>query len=60
MLKKSCCCYSLQHGAVIIGITFMITSAVLVLMEVGLLAEWTDVQKSFRDLKSRQCKTILQ
>ena len=48
-LKKSCCCYSLQHGTVIIGITFMISSAVALLLEIGLIAEWADIKDYVED-----------
>ena len=34
MLKKSCCCYSLEYGAVVIGITFFIVNSVGFLMQV--------------------------
>lgn len=53
-LKKGCCCYSLQDGAIIIGITFMMASSVALLMEVGLIAEWEDVKLSLHDKRMRQ------
>lgn len=49
MLKKSCCCYSLEYGAVVIGITFFIINSVGFLMQVALLAEWEDVKDSISD-----------
>ena len=51
---RSCFCYSLENGAVIIGIIFMISSAVALLMEIGMLAEWKDVQLSFKDERMRK------
>ena len=43
LLRRSFCCYSLDHGTVIIGIVFMLASTVAVLLEIGLIAEWPDI-----------------
>ena len=40
---RSCFCYSPAHGAAIIGVSFFIGSTVVVLMLVGLVAEWAEV-----------------
>ncbi len=55
-LKKSFCCYSLQHGAIVIGIAVMVASAVALLTEVGMIAEWEDIKESLKDPRMRQCK----
>ena len=52
--NKSCCCYSLEHGAIIIGITFMISSSVALLCEIGMLAEWNDIKHNFNDKRMRK------
>lgn len=54
--RKSCCCYSLQHGTVVIGIVFMVGSAVALLMEVGLIGEWRDIKLQMEDEKHIECK----
>ena len=53
---KSCFCYSLQNGAVIIGIIFMLSSAVALLLEIGMLAEWDDIKLNFKDVRMQKCK----
>ena len=58
ILKKSCCCYSLQHGAIVIGIAVMVSSAIALLTEVGMIAEWEDIKESIKDPKMQQCKII--
>ena len=35
MMKTSCCCYTLEYGAVVIGITFFIINSVGFLMQVS-------------------------
>ena len=40
---RSCFCYSPNHGAAIIGISFFIGSTVVSLMLVGLVVEWGEV-----------------
>lgn len=50
---RSCFCYSLEHGAVIIGITFLISSGVALLAEIGMLVEWHDIQNNFKDERMR-------
>ena len=55
---RSCFCYSLEHGAVIIGILSMMSSAVLLLAEVAMLAEWEDIQKNFKDERMKRCKNF--
>ena len=57
-LKRSCCCYSLQHGAIVIGITVMVASAVALMTEVGMIAEWEDIKESLRDPRMQQCKSL--
>jgi len=52
--SKSCCCYSLEHGAVIIGITFMIGTSVALLANIGLLAEWDAIKSSFKDKRMQK------
>ena len=52
--SKSCCCYSLEHGAVIIGITFMIGTSVALLCNIGLLAEWDAIKSSFKDKRMQK------
>ncbi len=42
----------------VIGIIFMITSAVVLLMEIGLLAEWADVQTQMRNKRIRECEQL--
>ena len=54
--SKSCLCYSLEHGAVIIGITFMMSSAIALLAEVGLILQWNDMKIHFKNDKMKQCK----
>lgn len=44
LFNRSCCCYSLRDGAIIIGITFMISSVVALLLEIGLIVEWSDIK----------------
>ena len=44
MLQKACCCYSLRHGTVVIGVGFLIASGIALLMEVALVVEWDDIQ----------------
>ncbi len=57
MFLKTCCfCESLRHGALVIGLFFMMASAVMVLLEVGLLAEWADVQTHIVNERMRECK----
>ena len=56
MMAKGCCCYSLRHGTVIIGITFMIASSVALLMEVALIAEWQDIRLRHRDWETEHSK----
>ena len=51
VLETCCRCYSLRHGSIVIGIAFMISSAVVLLMEVGIIAEWADVQDRIHDAK---------
>ena len=58
ILKKSCCCYSLQHGAIVIGIAVMVSSAIALLTEVGMIAEWENIKESIKDPKMQQCKII--
>lgn len=55
-LKRSCCCYSLQHGAIMIGITVMVASAVALLTEIGMIAEWEDIKDSLKDPRMQRCK----
>ena len=52
--NKSCCCYSLEHGAVIIGITFMVSTSVALLCNIGLLAEWDAIKVNFKDKRMRK------
>jgi hypothetical protein len=55
-LKRSCCCYSLQHGAIVIGITVMVASAVALLTEIGMIAEWEDIKESLKDPRMQRCE----
>jgi hypothetical protein len=58
-LKRSCCCYSLPHGAIIIGIAVMVCSAVGLLTEIGMIAEWQDIKESLKNPKMQQCERHL-
>ena len=40
----------------IIGIAVMVASAVALLTEVGMIAEWEDIKESLKDPRMRQCK----
>ena len=52
---KSCLCYSLEHGAIIIGITFMLSSAIGLMLYVGMLLQWDEIKLNFNDKRMRQC-----
>lgn len=56
ILKKSCFCYSLRHGAVVIGISVVVSSAVSLLALIGMIAEWKDIRESFKDERMRERK----
>ena len=56
ILKKSFCCYSLQHGAIVIGIAVMVSSAIALIAEVGMIAEWEDIKESIKNPKMQQCE----
>ncbi|TRY62175.1 hypothetical protein TCAL_16242 [Tigriopus californicus] len=47
--SRSCCCYSPRDGAIIIGITFMICSTVALLLEIGLIVEWSDIKDNMNE-----------
>ena len=53
--RKCCLCFSLRHGSLVVGLFFMMASAVAVLAEAGLLAEWADVQTQIVNERMRNC-----
>lgn len=54
---RSCFCYSLEYGAVIIGIISMMSSAIGLLCEVGMLYEWDrGISDNFEDKRMKKCK----
>ena len=57
--SKSCLCYSMENGAVIIGITFMMSSAIALILEFGLIFQWNDMKIHFKNDTMRQCKFSL-
>ena len=57
--SKSCLCYSLEHGAVIIGITFMMSSAIALIAEVGMILQWNDMKIHFKNDTMKQCQLSL-
>ena len=57
--SKSCLCYSMENGAVIIGITFMMSSAIALILEFGLILQWNDMKIHFKNDTMRQCKFSL-
>ena len=59
MLKKSCCCYSLEYGAVVIGITFFIINAVGFLMQVNKFIKIKDTKLIFGIERALNISTIL-
>ena len=56
MLQKACCCYSLRHGTVVIGVGFLIASGIALLMEVALVVEWDDIQARHQNWDNHQGK----
>ena len=41
-----------------IGIAVMVSSAIALLTEVGMIAEWENIKESIKDPKMQQCKII--
>ena len=59
VLARSCCCYALDHGTVIIGIVSMLASTVAVLLEIGLIAEWPDIASEEGDISTAVSRPVL-
>jgi len=59
ILKKSCFCYSLRHGAVVIGISVVMSSAISLLAFIGMIAEWKDIRLQFKDERMRERKILV-
>ena len=56
---RSCFCYSLEYGAVIIGIISMMSSAIGLLCEVGMLYEWDrGISENFEDKRMKKCRNL--
>ena len=49
----------MENGAVIIGITFMMSSAIALILEFGLIFQWNDMKIHFKNDTMRQCKFSL-
>ena len=43
----------LEHGAVVIGITCVISSGVALILEIGMIADWDDIKLNFKDRRMR-------
>ena len=58
--NKSCLCYSVETGAVIIGITFMVSTTVAILLYCGMILDWDEMKLNFKDKRMRNCKPHIQ